>query len=231
MAAFSAGEHATALAQLLTDAGQTAALAEDFEFAWPDGDVRRPGSRSRRSGSKVTPPLLGVVPEAAAARSRSRRTAPCSRAEPRTSPSRSARCPAVRRPHRRRVVPGPPSTSRPRATPSRPTSARREPMRRDATILIAAILALGRSLSGRGGRAHDGGADTIYAAASLTEVFKAYDADRAVQLRRLERARDADQARERPPTSSPPRPRSTPSGSSRPASSTSRSRSRRTGSR
>src|SRR6478735_7842298 len=35
--AFSAGEHQAALAQLLTDAGQTAALAEDFEFAWPEG--------------------------------------------------------------------------------------------------------------------------------------------------------------------------------------------------
>ena len=30
-----AAEHATALAKLLTDAGQPAAVAEDFEFAWP----------------------------------------------------------------------------------------------------------------------------------------------------------------------------------------------------
>src|SRR5262245_41819616 len=30
-----AGEHQTALAKLLTDAGQTPSLAEDFEFVWP----------------------------------------------------------------------------------------------------------------------------------------------------------------------------------------------------
>ncbi len=47
-------------------------------------------------------------------------------------------------------------------------------MRRDATILIAAILALGLSLSGSAGARTTAGLN-IYAAASLTEVFKAYD--------------------------------------------------------
>ena len=47
-------------------------------------------------------------------------------------------------------------------------------MRRDATILIAAMLALGLSLSGSAGARTTAGLN-IYAAASLTEVFKAYD--------------------------------------------------------
>jgi len=47
-------------------------------------------------------------------------------------------------------------------------------MRRDATILIAAVLALGLSLSGSAGARTTAGLN-IYAAASLTEVFKAYD--------------------------------------------------------
>jgi molybdate transport system substrate-binding protein len=47
-------------------------------------------------------------------------------------------------------------------------------MRRDATILIAAILAVGLSLSGPAGARTTAGLN-IYAAASLTEVFRAYD--------------------------------------------------------
>jgi len=47
-------------------------------------------------------------------------------------------------------------------------------MRRNATILIAAILALGLALSGSAGARTTAGLN-IYAAASLTEVFKAYD--------------------------------------------------------
>src|SRR4249920_395735 len=47
-------------------------------------------------------------------------------------------------------------------------------MRRDATILIAAVLALGLSLSGSAGARTMAGLN-IYAAASLTEVFGAYD--------------------------------------------------------
>ena len=46
---FSAGEHAAALAKLLTDAGQTAAVAEDFEFAWPDGTF---ASKKSRGGGR-----------------------------------------------------------------------------------------------------------------------------------------------------------------------------------
>ena len=57
--ALSATEHAAALAKLLTDAGQTAAVAEDFEFAWPDGTFasRRAAGRT---GLEIARPLLGV---------------------------------------------------------------------------------------------------------------------------------------------------------------------------
>jgi hypothetical protein len=60
----SATEHAAALAQLLTDAGQTAAVAEDFEFAWPDGTfaTRRAAARA---GLEIARPLLGVYLAAA----------------------------------------------------------------------------------------------------------------------------------------------------------------------
>jgi hypothetical protein len=60
----SATEHAAALAQLLTDAGQTAAVAEDFEFAWPDGTfaTRRAVGRA---GLEIVRPLLGVYLAAA----------------------------------------------------------------------------------------------------------------------------------------------------------------------
>ena len=57
--ALSATEHAAALAKLLTDAGQTASAAEDFEFAWPDGTfaTRRAAGRT---GLEIARPLLGV---------------------------------------------------------------------------------------------------------------------------------------------------------------------------
>ena len=57
--ALSATEHAAALAKLLTDAGQTASVAEDFEFAWPDGTfaTRRAAGRT---GLEIARPLLGV---------------------------------------------------------------------------------------------------------------------------------------------------------------------------
>ena len=62
--ALSATEHAAALAKLLTDAGQTAAVAEDFEFAWPDGTfaTRRAAGRT---GLEIARPLLGVYVGAA----------------------------------------------------------------------------------------------------------------------------------------------------------------------
>lgn len=57
--ALSATEHAAALAMLLTGAGQTAAVAADFEFAWPEGTFA-----SRRTagyaGLEIARPLLGV---------------------------------------------------------------------------------------------------------------------------------------------------------------------------
>jgi hypothetical protein len=60
-----AGEHQAALAKLLTDAGQTASLAEDFEFVWPERGFASAKSISDL-GSKVTQPLLGVYLGAAA---------------------------------------------------------------------------------------------------------------------------------------------------------------------
>src|ERR1700752_1060383 len=41
-----AGEHQAALAKLLTDAGQTPSLAEDFEFVWPKNGFASPNSIS-----------------------------------------------------------------------------------------------------------------------------------------------------------------------------------------
>jgi len=62
--ALSATEHAAPLAKLLTDAGQTAAIAEDFEFAWPDGTFA--GRRAAgRTGLEIAGPLLGVYVGAA----------------------------------------------------------------------------------------------------------------------------------------------------------------------
>ena len=53
--ALSATEHAAALAKLLTDAGQTASVAEDFEFAWPEG--RSPASgRPNRAPDRAAAP-------------------------------------------------------------------------------------------------------------------------------------------------------------------------------
>lgn len=62
---FSAGEHQTALAKLLTDAGQTPSLAEDFEFAWPKDGFKSAKSISSL-GLEVTEPVLGVYLGAAA---------------------------------------------------------------------------------------------------------------------------------------------------------------------
>jgi hypothetical protein len=62
--ALSATEHAAALAGLLTDAGQTAALAEDFEFAWPEGTFATPRAAGR-TGLEIARPLLGVYVGAA----------------------------------------------------------------------------------------------------------------------------------------------------------------------
>ncbi len=61
-----ATQHATALAALLTGAGQTAAVEEDFEFAWPDGTFANEKSATA-AGLTITQPLLGVYLSAAAA--------------------------------------------------------------------------------------------------------------------------------------------------------------------
>jgi Ferritin-like domain len=63
---FNAGEHAAALSKLLTDAGQTAAVEDDFEFAWPDGTFATRKSAAA-AGLTVTQTLLGVYLGAAAA--------------------------------------------------------------------------------------------------------------------------------------------------------------------
>lgn len=58
---------------------------------------------------------------------------------------------------------------------SRSTSARRQPLRRAATILSVAILALTLVVASTAGVRTNADPLSIYAAASLTEVFKAYD--------------------------------------------------------
>jgi Ferritin-like domain len=63
---FNAGEHAAALSRLLTDAGQTAAVEEDFEFAWPDGTFASRKSAAA-AGLTVTQAVLGVYLGAAGA--------------------------------------------------------------------------------------------------------------------------------------------------------------------
>jgi hypothetical protein len=62
----SAVEHVTALTKLLTDAGQTAAVEEDFEFAWPANTFKSRTAASA-TGLKVTESLLGAYLTAAAA--------------------------------------------------------------------------------------------------------------------------------------------------------------------
>ena len=64
--ALNATQHADALSKLLVGAGQTAAVAEDFEFAWPDGTFANRKSVSA-AGLNVAQPLLGTYLSAAAA--------------------------------------------------------------------------------------------------------------------------------------------------------------------
>lgn len=62
---FCSAEHAAALTKLLVDAGQTAAVEEDFELVWPDGTfaAQKPAASA---GLAVTQPLLGAYLNAAA---------------------------------------------------------------------------------------------------------------------------------------------------------------------
>ncbi len=62
---FAAGEHAAALAALLTGAGQTAPLEEDFDFAWPEGTFANKRSAAT-AGSTIAEALLGTYLTAAA---------------------------------------------------------------------------------------------------------------------------------------------------------------------
>ena len=61
----SASEHAAALGQLLSDAGQAPALAEDFEFAWPEGTFV--SKEATAAGLEVARTLLGLYLTAATA--------------------------------------------------------------------------------------------------------------------------------------------------------------------
>ena len=63
--AFNANEHATALGKLLTDAGQTAAVEDDFEFVWPAKTFATADSTAA-AGLTITQALLGTYISAAA---------------------------------------------------------------------------------------------------------------------------------------------------------------------
>jgi hypothetical protein len=63
--AFNANEHAAALGKLLTDAGQTAAAEEDFEFVWPTKTFST-AHATASTGSTITQALLGTYISAAA---------------------------------------------------------------------------------------------------------------------------------------------------------------------
>lgn len=58
-----AGEHATALAALLTDGGQPPAVEEDFEFNWPAKTFATRTSAAK-AGVGITRPLLGAYLDA-----------------------------------------------------------------------------------------------------------------------------------------------------------------------
>jgi len=58
-------EHVAALTTLLTDAGQTAPLPEDFEFAWPQRTFETLGE-AVTTGAKVEGAVLGAYLDAAA---------------------------------------------------------------------------------------------------------------------------------------------------------------------
>lgn len=64
--ALNASEHATALAKLLTGAGQSAAGKEDFAFAWPEGTFASERAAAA-AGLIVTRALLGAYVSATAA--------------------------------------------------------------------------------------------------------------------------------------------------------------------
>ncbi len=64
-AGFNASEHANALGELLTDAGQTASAAEDFAFVWPK-DSFATLAKASAAGLVITRALLGTYLGAAA---------------------------------------------------------------------------------------------------------------------------------------------------------------------
>ena len=59
------GEHVTAFAALLADAGQTVPEAGDFAFAWPAGTFRSLGTAAR-AGAAIESAVLGAYVSAAA---------------------------------------------------------------------------------------------------------------------------------------------------------------------
>ena len=60
---FSAGEHASALGDLLTGAGQTPAAAEDFTFAWPKNTFARRATAAH-GGMIIASALTGLYVKA-----------------------------------------------------------------------------------------------------------------------------------------------------------------------
>ena len=160
--------HARELTTLLTGAGDTPAAAEDFEFVWPADHVhdRRPHplDRARRAAAGA-----GRLP----AGGRDGHGAELPR--------------AVRQPRRelrgagRPLSPAPSSrsprqwTSRPPARRSRTTSGRRILMRRQLAALALVLVVAVAVATGASARSEATGPLTIYAAASLTEVFRAFD--------------------------------------------------------
>jgi hypothetical protein len=59
------GEHVAALATLLTEAGQTVPVADDFSFAWPEKTFRSRGAAAE-AGATIEAAVLGAYVSAAA---------------------------------------------------------------------------------------------------------------------------------------------------------------------
>ena len=117
-------QHAKALSDLLTGAGGRRPLPEDFEFEWPTDAFRHARRRGRDGARPCCRALLGAYQTAAAAAT-TLRIGCSTRASPRASSQQIGALAALAgRPESSRSPS--PSTSRPRATRSRPTWVRRQ---------------------------------------------------------------------------------------------------------
>ena len=187
---------ARALSDLITGAGDTPAASEDFAFEWPAKafDDRR---GHPHDGARRPPAHARGVPERR--RRRFRELVPRAVREPRREPRPAGRC-------ARRLGSASESSRSPSPSTSRRASdgARGIPRLGEMRMRQARhrVLALGLALVVAALAATDAGARstatpplTIYAAASLTEVFKALDPAQNYSFAGLQRARDADQER------------------------------------